>query len=489
MSIRLRLTLLYTAILGLTLTAFSAVLYGTQLQSILIGEKQMLAGVAHRFAERRLDDRPFEEPPFPPLPPREEIAPDRRFGVDIYMQLLSPEGQVINRSENLEEVNLPLSDAGWRAVQSGEPWAETASVEGERLLIYSTPVVVEGQVTGIVQIARSFADQYQYLGTMRRNLLIGSGAATIIAFGAGWVLSGAVLRPVNRITHTARAIGAERDFGRRVDHTGPNDEIGQLATTFNRMLTQLQAAYRQVERSLQQQRQFVADVSHELRTPLTTIRGNLALLRREPAIGDEEKTDILDDMADESDRLIRLVNDLLALAHAESGRQLQSETVWVKPLVEDVCRQARLLDPDRTITCAPLLDVAVVGDQDALKQVLLILMDNALKHSTGTITVTTTHLDPKGLGDPSGLNVAISIRDAGPGIDPSELPHVFERFYRGDEARDRPGIGLGLPIAKALVEAQHGTITAESLVGQGSVIAVSLPQAVIQGEDSDASQR
>jgi two-component system OmpR family sensor kinase len=168
---------------------------------------------------------------------------------------------------------------------------------------------------------------------------------------------------------------------------------------------------------------------------------------------------------------------------------LQSEPIWVKPLVKDVCRQARLLDPDRTITCAPLLDMAVVGDQDALKQVLLILMDNALKHSTGAITVTTAHLDPKGLGDPSGLNVAISIRDTGPGIAPSALPHVFERFYRGDEARDRPGIGLGLPIAKALVQALHGTITAESLVGKGSAITVTLPRAVIQGEDLEIGQR
>jgi two-component system OmpR family sensor kinase len=480
MSIRLRLTLLYTAILALTLTVFSAMLYGTQLQSILIGEKQMLAGVAHRFAERRPDVFPFAEPPFPPLPPREEIAPDRRFGADIYMQLLSLEGQVINRSENLEEVDLPLSDAGWQAVQSGEPWVETASIEGERLLIYSTPVVAEGQVTGVVQVARSFADQYQYLGTMRRNLLIGSGAATIIAFGAGWVLSGAVLRPVNRITHTARAIGAERDFGRRVDHTGPNDEIGQLATTFNTMLTQLQAAYQQVERSLQQQRRFVADVSHELRTPLTTIRGNLALLRREPSISAEEETDILEDMAGESDRLIRLVNDLLALAHAESGRQLHSETVWVKPLVEDVCRQAGLLDPERTITCTDLVKVAVAGDRDALKQVLLILLDNALKYTNGAIAVSTAIIDER---------AAIRIHDSGPGIDPEALPHVFERFYREDEARSRPGIGLGLPIAKALVEAQDGTISIESQIGHGSVITVTLPQAPVQREDSGAAQR
>jgi len=218
-------------------------------------------------------------------------------------------------------------------------------------------------------------------------------------------------------------------------------------------------------------------VSHELRTPLTTIRGNLELLCREPSISTKDKADVLDDVVGESERLIRLVNDLLTLARAESGRLLRSEPIWVKPLIEDVCRQARLLDPDRMITCAPLLDVAVVGDQDALKQVLLILMDNALKHSTGTITVTTARVDPKGFPNPSGLKVAISIRDTGPGIDPTVLPHIFERFYRGDEGRDRPGIGLGLPIAKALVEAQNGTITVESHIGQGSVFIVTLPQA------------
>lgn len=223
---------------------------------------------------------------------------------------------------------------------------------------------------------------------------------------------------------------------------------------------------------------FVADVSHELRTPLTTIRGNLALLRREPSIGAEERADVLDDMVDESDRLIRLVNDLLTLARAEAGRQLRSEPVKVKPLIEDVCRQARLLGPDRRITCADLLDVAVVGDQDALKQVLLILMDNALKHTTGAITVT---------AEVVGERVAMSVYDSGPGIEPDVLPHVFERFNRGDEARNGPGIGLGLPIAKALVEAQNGTISAESQAGQGSAFIVSLPQAVIHGEDSQAA--
>jgi signal transduction histidine kinase len=274
-------------------------------------------------------------------------------------------------------------------------------------------------------------------------------------------MAGLVLRPVDRITQTAHAIGAERDFGRRVDHSGPNDEIGQLATTFNEMLGELQAAY-------QQQRQFVADVSHELRTPLTTIRGNLGLLRREPAVSAEERADILEDVTEESDRLIRLVNDLLALAHAESGRQLRSEPVRVKPLVEDVCRQARLLDPERVIVCDDVRDVAVAGDQDALRQVLLILMDNGLTHTTGPVTVTAEAVDE---------TVAVRVCDAGPGIAPEVLPHIFERFYRGDNASVESNIGLGLAIAKALVEAQGGTIAVESQLERGSVFTVTLPQA------------
>jgi len=466
MSIRLRLTLLYTAILALTLTGFGTMLYGTQSQSMRSGEERMLAETARRLTERRqFEEHQLGDPRFP-WPPESEDVPNRAFGVRaVYMQTLSPEGEVVDRSENLEEVILPLSDTGLQALRSGEFWIETASVEGERLLIHSEPVIVEEQVAEIIQVARSLADQDQYLSTLRRNLFIGSGVVTIAAFGIGWFLSGAVLRPIHRITQTARAIGAEHDLSRRVQYTGPNDEVGQLATTFNTMLTELQAAY-------QQQQQFVADVSHELRTPLTTLRGNLALLRRQPSISTEDKEDILDDMVDESDRLIRLVSDLLTLARAEAGRQLRSEPIRVKPLIEDVCRQTRLLDPGRTITCAPLLDVAVVGDQDALKQVLLILMDNALKHTTATITVAAAITD-------EGAAVSMSIRDTGPGIDPDVLPHVFERFYRGDEARDKLGLGLGLPIAKALVEAQNGTITVGSQAGQGSVVTVTLPQAIL----------
>ena len=502
MSIRLRLTLLYSVILALTLASFSGMLYGWQWRSVRSREEGLLANAARRMAgvrrlgdqeagerwpeERWPEERWPEERGLPPVLPFPEELPNREFGAwTMYVQIIDLEGEPVLRSENLGEAVLPLSDAGQNAVRNGDPWVESAVVEDEHLLIHSEPVITEGQVIEAVQIARSLTDQDQYLNTLGRNLLAGSGIVTVGAFGIGWLLSGLVLRPIHRITQTAQAIGAERDLSRRVQYTGPNDEVGQLATTFNAMLAELQAAYHQVEQALQQQRQFVADVSHELRTPLTTLRGNLGLLRREPSISTEDREDILDDMVGESDRLIRLVSDLLTLARAEARRLLQSEPIEVKPLIEDVGRQARLLDPGRTITCDGLLDVAVLGDQDALKQVLLILMDNALKHTAGPVTVTTATTDPKDSRNPSGPNVAISIQDAGPGITPEALPRIFERFYRGEEARVKSGVGLGLPIAKALVEAQNGTLTIESQVGQGSIATITLPQVATPRKQSD----
>ena len=289
------------------------------------------------------------------------------------------------------------------------------------------------------------------------------------------------LRPIHRLTETARAIGAARDFSRRVEHTGPDDEVGRLAKTFNAMLAELQAAYQQVEQTLEMQRRFVADVSHELRTPLTTLNGNVELLRREPPISAGDQTEVLSDMAGESKRLIRLVTDLLTLARADARQPLQTEPVQIKPVVEEACRQAQLLDPDRAIACDAPAGVAVLGQADALKQVLLILLDNALKHAGGAITVSTRVAD--------GC-VAVSVRDIGPGIDPGIEPHLFERFSQGKTARANgeigvdsgigasSGTGLGLAIARALMEAQNGTIAVESQVGEGSVFTVTLPQAV-----------
>jgi signal transduction histidine kinase len=258
-----------------------------------------------------------------------------------------------------------------------------------------------------------------------------------------------------------------------VEHEGPADEVGQLAITFNQMLAELESGYRQLERALQSQQRFVADASHELRTPLTKLRGNMELLQRAPPLEPPEQAEIMADSIDEVERLIRMVLQLLTLARADAGQALQREPLRLKSLLEDVCRQTKLITPHRTILCDSLHDnhdnVRVLGDKDALKQALLIAIDNAHVHTPpGTeIRLSTS------VGDRSA---SVSVRDTGPGISGEVLPHIFERFYRGDTPRSGTGAGLGLAIARELVERQDGTISVESKVGEGTVFSVTLPR-------------
>lgn len=368
MSIRLRLTLLYSAILALTLIGFSAVLYVTLARGTLRVLDERLTDEAGRLIaakEFRLDSI---------------LLPIRQFAAPAtFIQTRNIDGDTTYRTENLNNFDLPLSDEAMAGVREGKPWVETAALEDVRLRILTRPVSIRGQVFGMVQIARALTDQDQSLRTLRGLLLGGSLVVTVLAFGAGWLLAGIALRPIDRITQTAATIGAERDFGRRITRSGPVDEIGRLATTINAMLGELQSAYRQVEQALQAQRRFVADASHELRTPLTTVRGNLGLLQRVPPIEEEDRVAVLDDMVGETDRLIRLVNDLLVLARADAGRALPSEPVALRPIIEEGYRTVKMLDPGRVITHDALSDVAVIGNRDAIKQILLILLDNALK--------------------------------------------------------------------------------------------------------------
>jgi signal transduction histidine kinase len=466
MSIRLRLTLLYTAILAVALAGLGLALYLTVSQVTLGAIEDALADEAKRLASSREFDVAhigYQAKKF--------AAPET------YIQTVRLDGTLADRTPNLGSFVLPLSHVGLQACGGGQSWTEIVPAEDGRLIVHSRPVAPYGQpVAGIVQVARSLAEHDQSLVTLRNILFAGGAVVTIAAFGVAWVMSGAALRPIHRITETAQAIGLERDFDRRVDYAGPPDEIGRLATTFNAMLTELQSAYRQAEGALQAQRRMVADASHELRTPLTTIRGNLALLRRDPPIDPADREAVIGDMIDETNRLIRLVNDLLVLARADAGRPLQPEPLPLKPFVEDICRQAKLLGPGRLIECDNQVDAVAIADRDALKQVLLILLDNALKFTPpgGTIVISTSI---------SGGRAAIGVCDTGPGIAPDALPHIFERFYRSDSSRTGAGAGLGLAIAKDLIEAQDGAIHVESRQGQGSVFTVTLPGADDSADD------
>jgi two-component system, OmpR family, sensor kinase len=495
-SIRLRLSLVYTAVLALTVIAFSAILYATQSQSSYADVKANLVRQAAFFPSGGRPDRsPGERPPDqasggstagPTLP--SGALPGR------WTQTRDLNGAVTGQTFDLNGATLPLSETGLAAVRSGGGWFEAATVQDEPLLIYSQVYAGADGTSAIVQVASPIGQTQQYLATLRLILIVGSSLAIAVAFALGWLLAGTALRPIQRITQTARAIGAERDFARRVAYQGPADEVGQLAVTFNEMLAELESGYRQLEDALQSQRRFVADASHELRTPLTTVRGNIELLRRTPAVPEPEAAEIMADTTEEVDRLIRLVNQLLALARADAGQPLRREPIPVRALVEDVCRQAKLLSPHTDVRCEPA-DVLIEGDRDALKQVLLVLVDNALVHTpsgtpvtlaagasaagVGAAGVGATSAGATGVGATSAgaTGVIFTVSDSGPGIAPETLPHIFERFYRGQASRTGGGAGLGLSIAKELIEAQGGKIAVDSQPGRGTTFTVTMPRA------------
>lgn len=471
MSIRLRFILLYNAILALTLGVFGLVLYSIQARTTYTALQQDILRSSGRLSfvlERSASGVTFsvaQPPPYPGGPvPFQNFSSDPSFQAlqeREIVRILDPEGNLIASPFGSSADALPMSDIGLQALQGNAEWWESTQVDDQQMLIFSRPVTINGELALILQIARPLTERNRSLQALALSLVGASLVILVLAVGIGWVLSGITLAPIQRITSTARAIGEERDLARRVVYQGPQDEVGHLATTFNSMLARLQEAYQQVEHALELQRNFVADVSHELRTPLTTLRGNLGLLRRGAAIPAEEQSDILSDMVDESDRLIRLVNDLLMMARADAQRDLTLEAIEVQPILEDATRQVGQMETDRQIEMHVEPGLRLMGDRDASKQVILCALDNAIKHSSGVIHVRAERI---------GEQVEVRVQDQGEGIPPEKLERVFDRFFRGDERSGQPGFGLGLSIAKALVEAQGGTVEMQSKVGVGSVL-------------------
>jgi two-component system OmpR family sensor kinase len=277
-------------------------------------------------------------------------------------------------------------------------------------------------------------------------------------FGS-WAIAGRALQPVARMTQTAQTITLSQDLSRRIETPTHPDELGRLAKTFNEMLSSIEAAYRAQQR-------FVSDASHELRAPLTAIQGNLELLSRHRSMPEAEHEEALAEVTREANRLSRLV----ALARADAGVPLKHCLIDLDAVVLDAFREARQLSQGQTLALDPFETVQVTGDEDRLKQLVLILLDNALKYTTasGRVTLGLQH-------EASGSKITVC--DTGVGISHEDLPYVFERFFRADPARGRDpaGTGLGLPIARWIVEQHGGKITLESQAGQGTVATMYLP--------------
>jgi len=466
MSIRLRLTLWYVGVLTATLVVFSVVVYAFLGFSMLNEVDQTLRDWADRVGasiEAQNDPIIVMRTGLISLP-----ALDVFSSPTVYIQVIRGDGSVATRSQNLGDQRLPL-DAGLLVINlHGQPAFKTVVLGGGvRLRIYSVPILVAGQGVGAVQVGQPLTGVDTML---QRVLLLLAGGTLVtvgIAGGVGLLLAWLALRPIDRITQAAGRIARTQDLGRRLPAPPTEDEVGRLVSTFNAMLDRL-------DRLFQAQQGLGADVSHELRTPLTTIRGNVDLLRRGAADDPVEHGAALDAIEGEVDRMNRLVADLLLLAQADAGVKLEKQTVELDTLILHVYRQAQLMSATHTPSGERVAvrlgheDQAIVeGDPDRLKQLLLNLIDNALKYTPpgGCITLS-LYYDQDW--------VRVSVEDTGVGIPPDVLPHIFDRFYRA-QREGRKGVGLGLSIARWIAEAHGGHLSVESRVGKGSTFTLWLP--------------
>lgn len=404
--------------------------------------------------------------------------------------------------------SLSVSTQVLRSALAGQTLWYTTTVEGEHVRVEVLPVhapVTEtsgngvnadvtsqgtGPVIGLLLVAKSLSDIDSTLFLLQSLLLLVGLVTLAGALVGSWILATRVLRPLADMVATARAIAVSTARGtrfgslsQRIPQPHRHDEMGQVVDAFNEMLASLESA-------TQTQRRFVADASHELRAPLTTIQGNLAFLQRHlEELPPEERRSMLADAHGETLRLAELVEELLLLARADASMDTPSATQEVESgaegkighqspveldhevlqLVRQLRRRLAMEGSTLHLEIGHIEPVRVRGDEESLRRVALILLDNAIKYTPsseenmGRVTISVELVEGQAV---------LRVQDTGIGIDPADMPHLFERFYRADRARSRQGTGLGLPIAQTLVEQLGGHIKAESTPGKGSTFSV-----------------
>lgn len=470
--LRARLTLWYMFLLACLLALFDVALYSTLSLNLRREIDQSIAARAGEVSSAIMEVLVARSDPRTYLLQGRIVLPtiDVFASPGIYVQVLSANGQVVAKSGNLGEQRLPFLLEDFAAMAQGTASAlKTASASGANVRIANAPIMLEDNLVGVVQVGRSLSEMQRTLRELLYLLLGGTALGLLVATGVGSFIAKRALAPVDAATRAAQGIVDAQGLSQRLDYQGPPDEIGRLALTFNRMLERIELLFR-----LQQR--FTADVSHELRTPLTTIRGYLDLLARAELDGDPaERAQVLRIAQEEVERMSRLVADLLLLAQADSGVKLDKIPVELDTLLLDVYRQERPLAGEVQFRLGAEDQAVVMGDPDRLKQLLLNLVDNALKYTPpgGQVTL--------GLSRAEGW-AAVAVMDTGLGIPAEDLPRLFDRFYRVDKSRSRPqgGTGLGLSIARWIAEAHGGSIEVQSEVGKGSTFTVRLPLAPSQ---------
>jgi two-component system, OmpR family, sensor kinase len=491
-STRVRLTVWYAALL-------IAVLLALGISVNAIARNRLMQDVDHRLESTAKDigiviERNLANWPFSTQPVQfEDIVPPLGSFASrgLLIQIADPTGKIVRGSEYAPQN--PLVDE--ESEPSGESRFTTDVWDGDQLRAVHFPLTVSDSrgvrwYIGAVIVGERLTTMNETLASLRQVLLITSALGLALALAGGWVLAGRALRPVDRVTAAAASIaagdGTATSLASRLPVPPTDDELSRLSSTFNAMLDRLQSSFRAQER-------FVADASHELRTPLTAIRGNVDVLSRQARVAGRgmnpgDLIPALDDIRRESDRMRRLLDDLLLLARSDTAEGAAplpvsaSTRVRLDEVADDAVRSAAALTSGQLLELEVPRPVALAGDPDRLHQLLMILLDNGIRHTPagGRVRVA--------IAATSDGTARIAVRDEGEGIAPEHVSHIFERFYRADGARGRSsgGTGLGLAIAQAIVQAHGGDISVRSAPGQGTTFVVTLPGASIPSAKSTA---
>ena len=422
MPLRLRLALFGAAVVALALLLFGLLLYALLSRGVVTNQDDALR-VRAQQAVQSLNASPqlIATPPVAPA--------DLKTSTDIFLEVFDPTWSLIYSTA--QPTIAPASRGAGFVTEGG-------------FRLYATPFnqgyVVTGQSVRVPQ---------SNLSGIVVFLIVSAIPALIAALVASWLVGGRALAPLRAVAQLASTIGAAEDISRiRLPAPRSRDEVARLTGSFNAMLDRLQSAF-------DSQRRFVADASHELRTPLTTIQGNAGLLARGPAVGEEVRQAAATDIAEEGARMSRLIDRLLTLARADAGLQLQLTPVDLKSVIDEVGRQASGLHQDISLS-TDTVPASVDGDEDALRQLVWILLDNAFRYARSTV-------DVRLIAESGWARLIVS--DDGPGVAADERERVFERFYRAERSRTGSHAGLGLSIAKWIVVEHQGRI----LVGQASI--------------------
>jgi two-component system OmpR family sensor kinase len=467
MPIRLKLSLWYSGVFLLIIALFSTYIY------LFFTHREMNAIDSHLSEKGKEVHQAIKIVDILPFPMQRLVLPDIDVfsSPEVLLQIVDTQGNVLSRSNSLGGQSMPISQEAIHSISNSTEYFETQNLHGTLFRIYYLPLLANKQLVGVLEVGESLISFNRSLTNLGLLLALGALTSATVSAVIGWFLAGQTLKPIHRIIDTTAEIEREGKLERRIAYSGPQDEIGMLSDQINSMMEKIEKVYRELKESYDAQRRFVADASHELRTPLTSIRGNMEFLQMLYAEKGELSREAMEDIMEEIERVSRMIHNLLALARADAGYQMQMEELPLQRWFGDWLEQIRMMQTQKVHfehePLEKLSDTKIRGNSDFLKQIFLILFENAFKYTfSGFVR----------LGfDVVGKQLKISVSDTGLGIPADEIERIFDRFYRGGNVRQLPGTGLGLSIAKWVAEKHGGGISIQSEIGKGTTIEVTLP--------------